>query len=99
MGKIRKRRSLARRTSRGKVWQVQDAKARFSELLNKIEHGDGYQTITKNGREVAVVISKSEFDNLRKPKNTLIEFFENAPFPDEDLDLDRNKDLGRDIDL
>jgi prevent-host-death family protein len=96
MAKIRKSRKHLRRTK--KVWQLQEAKARFSELVNEVEHG-GYQTITKNGHEVAIIISKEEFENLRKPKNTLLDFFNDAPYPEVDLDIERDHDLGREVDL
>lgn len=96
MAKIRKKRAVPKR--RHKVWQLQEAKARFSELINEVKE-DGYHTITKNGHPVAVVMSKEEFEKLQTPKNTLVDFFYNAPLPDLDLDLERDRDLGRDIDL
>jgi antitoxin Phd len=96
MTKIRRR----RRNTKGphRVWQLQEAKARFSELINEVER-DGCHTITKNGHPVAVVISTHEFEKMRKPKNTLLDFFREAPLPDFDFEIQRNKDLGRDIDL
>lgn len=106
MTKIRKRRPLSvkrtRKTARPKrarrVWQLQEAKARFSELVNEVVE-DGYYTITKNGRPVVLVISTQEFEKLTRPKNTLLDFFRSAPFPDIDIDVERDKDTGRDIDL
>jgi prevent-host-death family protein len=95
MSKISKGRKHSRKT---KKWQLQEAKARFSELVSEVEHGD-YQIITKNGHEVAVIISKEDFENLQKPKNTLLAFFSEAPYPEVDLDLERKDDLGREIDL
>ena len=96
MSKIRKRRG---RRGRGhKVWQLQEAKARFSELVNEVIE-NGHQTITKNGHPVAVIISQEEFERIKGPENTLVEFFLEAPFPELDLDLERSKDVGRDIDL
>lgn len=96
MTKVTKRRRHIRRTK--KVWQLQEAKARFSELVKEVEQG-GYQTITKNGHAVVMIISKEEFEKLQKPQNTLLDFFREAPLPEVDLDIDRNNDLGRDIDL
>jgi prevent-host-death family protein len=96
MKRIAKRRRSARRTKR--VWQLQEAKARFSELVNEVQQG-GYQTITKNGHPVAMLISKEEFEKIQAPKNTLLDFFRKAPLPDVDLDIERSNDTGRDIDL
>jgi len=87
-----------KKSSRNKVWQLQEAKAKFSELVDEVLQ-DGYHTITRNGHPVVVVMSQKEFEKYRKPEDTLIDFFYKAPFPDEDLDLTRDKDLGREIDL
>lgn len=96
MGQIKKRRA-SKRTKR-RTWQLQEAKSRFSELVNDAIN-DGYQTITKNGEPVVVLISKKEFEKLKIPKDSLLDFFLQAPFPEEDLDIKRNKDTGREIDL
>ncbi len=102
MSKIRKRRpSTIKKIQKPRprrVWQLQEAKARFSELVNEVIE-DGYQTITKNGNPVVLVISTKEFEKLTKPKNTLLDFFRDAPLPDVDIDVERNKDTGRAIDL
>lgn len=80
------------------MWQLQEAKAKFSKLVDEVLQ-DGYHTITRNGYPVVVVLSQKEFEQYRKSEDTLIDFFNRAPFPDEDLDLTRDKDTGREIDL
>jgi len=97
MQRKRRARSLHRRR-RHKTWQLQEAKARFSELVNEVIE-DGYQTITKNGRPVAVIISHDEFQKFTTPKKKLGEFLSESPFSKYDLDIERDKDLGREIDL
>jgi antitoxin Phd len=98
MGKLhRKHKRTTSRKSR-KVWQIQEAKAQFSELINEVIH-DGYYTITKNGHPVAVIMSKDEFEKLQAPKSSLLEFLKSSPLADIELDLTRSKDLGRNIDL
>ena len=77
---------------------MQEAKAKFSEVVDNATH-EGYQIVTKNGEPVVVIISKKEFDGITKPKNSLLEFFKQAPFPETSLDIMRTKDLPRDIDL
>ena len=96
MAKVRKKKTVLRK--RHRVWQLQEAKAHFSELVNEVVH-DGYHTITKNGHPVVVVISKVEFEKLKAPKNTLLDFFLESPLPEIDLDLSRDRDMGREIDL
>ena len=47
------------------VWQVQDAKARFSELLAK-SLADGPQIVTKRGVEAAILVPIEQWRRLQK---------------------------------
>ncbi len=40
-----------------------------------------------------------EFEEYKKTKDTLIDFFKNAPFPEIELEVERDRDSGRDIEL
>jgi antitoxin Phd len=79
-------------------WQVQEAKARLSELIDKART-EGPQTITKHGVDAAVVVSMEEYKRLL-PKKTLVQFLleEGPTFPD-DFDLERDKSPPRDVSL
>jgi prevent-host-death family protein len=79
-------------------WQLQDAKNRFSELVEKAI-ALGPQTVTKRGKETVVVLSVEEYKKLTKPKSDLVDFFKNSPLHDIDIDLERDKDLPREIEL
>jgi len=79
-------------------WQLQDAKNKFSHLVN-LAKSIGPQIVTKHGKEVAVVLSFSEYKKLVRPKTNLVKFFQNSPLADVELDLDRKKELPRDIEL
>ena len=46
-------------------WQLQDAKARFSELL-EMSHKEGPQLVTKRGQEAAVVVPIAEWHRLQR---------------------------------
>ncbi len=48
-----------------KTWQVQDAKARFSELLER-SMAEGPQIVTKRGVEAAVLVPIHEWRRLEK---------------------------------
>ena len=48
-----------------KTWQVQDAKARFSELLER-SLAEGPQIVTKRGVETAVLVPIDEWRRLEK---------------------------------
>jgi antitoxin Phd len=82
-------------------WQIQTAKARFSEVFRRART-DGPQRITKQGKEGVVMISDEQYERLmvkgRQPKS-IVQFFRESPLADLDIDLERDKDTGRDIEL
>ncbi|MGL5115214.1 MAG: type II toxin-antitoxin system Phd/YefM family antitoxin [Beijerinckiaceae bacterium] len=49
------------------VWKLQDAKARFSEVVRRAK-SEGPQHVTVHGREEVVVVSASEFATMSKPR-------------------------------
>ena len=60
-------------------WAVQDAKARFSEMLEKAEQS-GPQTITRRGVEKAVLVPIDKWRQMTEtPKRTLIEVLMSGP--------------------
>lgn len=80
------------------VWQLQEAKNRFSEVVNKAL-SEGPQTVTRHGEEVVVVLSKAEYNRLKKSQPSLVEFFRQSPLVGIQLDLERDQSLPRDVDL
>ena len=79
-------------------WQLQDAKNRFSEVVQKaIEQGP--QIITRRGVKTAVIMSVEDYQQLTKPKVNIVEFFRKSPLKGVEIDLTRDKDMGREIDL
>ena len=80
------------------VWQLQEAKNRLSELVNKALT-EGPQIVTRHGEELVVIISKDEYNRLRKSQTSLLEFFRQSPLVGVELDLERDKSMPRDIDL
>ena len=82
-------------------WQVQTAKARFSEVFRRART-EGPQHITRQGKEAVVMISEEQFDELtarsRQPKS-LVQFFRRSPLVGLNLDFERDRDPGRDVDL
>jgi antitoxin Phd len=80
------------------IWQIQEAKAKFSELVEDAST-KGYQTITKKGEPIAVILSKKEFDKMTRPKASFLKFFKAAPYQEIELDIQRLQDLSRELDL
>jgi prevent-host-death family protein len=80
------------------AWQLQEAKAKFSKVINEaIQHGP--QVITRHGVEKVLLISLEDYRKITKPKQKLSNFFYNSPLKNMDLNLNRAKDLPRDIEL
>lgn len=79
------------------AWQLQTAKQRFSELVERARR-DGPQVVTKHGKETVVVVSIEEYRRLRGNEPTLVEFIRSAPDFDR-LDIDRAEDGGRHVAL
>ncbi|MDR1453214.1 MAG: type II toxin-antitoxin system prevent-host-death family antitoxin [Candidatus Margulisbacteria bacterium] len=76
-----------------KIWQLQEAKAKFSELVRASAAAP--QEISLRGKNVAVLLSNNEYEKLvsaNKPKQSLFELLQNSPFRGVELDLRRNKD-------
>ena len=79
-------------------WQVQEAKARFSDLLREAGRA-GPQQITVRGRAAAVVLSTESYERLRGRKPSLVEFLRASPLAGIDLDTERDRSVARDIEL
>jgi antitoxin Phd len=82
-------------------WQLQDAKARFGEVLRRAR-SEGPQRVTGHGKEAVVVVPAEEFERLsgrtRRPKS-LAEYFAKSPLADSGINLERERDYGRQADL
>jgi prevent-host-death family protein len=61
-------------------WRLQDAKARFSELV-RMAHSDGPQHVTLHGRDAVVVVDADEFNRLKGAQTgeLLIEALQASP--------------------
>lgn len=80
------------------IWTVASAKARFSELIEKAR-SEGPQTVTRNGKPAAVLVSVDEWERKTTRKGTLVDFFQNSPLHDSGIDLERLDARLRDVDL
>ncbi len=78
-------------------WQIQEAKSRLSEMLDEAMR-NGPQIITRHGTERAVVLSISDYRALTANRPNLKEYLLGGPKFDH-FEIDRDQDLGREIDL
>lgn len=88
--------TAARRAGDG--WKLEDAKARFSEVV-RLARSEGPQRVSVRGRDAVVVISVEQLEQLapRKPRVPFIQFMESLDLGG--LDLTREQDRGRDVQL
>lgn len=80
-------------------WKLEDAKNRFSELVRRAR-AEGPQLVTRNGRAAVVILDAAEYERMAAPGD-LLTVLRESPFAealaDGTLDLERPRDLGRDI--
>jgi prevent-host-death family protein len=56
-----------REHAQNRPWRLQDAKARFSEVV-RLARQAGPQRVTVRGRDAVVVVSSEDYDRLRHPE-------------------------------
>ncbi len=66
-------------------WQLQEAKARLSEVVRQA-CSEGPQTITVRGEDAVVVLSAEQYASLAKPSRSLYEVLRSSPVREEDID-------------
>jgi len=79
-------------------WQLQDAKARLSEVVKRASQ-EGPQHITLHGEPAAVVLSEADYRRLKKRPGRFIDFIRGSPLKGVELDLTRDRSLPRETRL
>jgi prevent-host-death family protein len=79
------------RKARPGHWALQDAKARFSELVRKVR-SEGPQHVTVHGRDEVVVVAAEEFRRLRGDATgrALVEAIQESPHREIDIVQERS---------
>ena len=93
-------RKSARRQVAAGSWRLQDAKARFSELVRRARE-KGPQRVTVHGKDAVVVVDAEEWDRLKKPVSgkDIVEALANSPLRDVPFERLSVKSPVRDVDL
>lgn len=78
------------------IWQLQDAKSKFSEVVDKAL-SQGTQIVTRRGKKTIAIIPFEEYEKLTQQKGSLSQFLLSSPLSNSGLSIERNKDLPRDI--
>lgn len=80
-------------------WQIQEAKAKLFKVI-KCAESEGPQEITLHGQPVAVVMTRSLYDQLTGNALSFVEFMRQSPlFGLEDISLDRDQSLTREVSI
>ncbi len=78
------------------TWKFQDAKSQFSKVVeNALKEGPQY--VTRRGEKAVVILPTKKYESLTS-KSDFKDFLLSCPKV-EDLDLERQKDLPRDVEL
>jgi prevent-host-death family protein len=80
------------------IWTVAEAKAKFSEMIERAM-SEGPQTITRKGRRAAVVVGAEEWHRKTKRVGNLAEFFAASPLRGSGMKVRRLKERARKIHL
>jgi antitoxin Phd len=82
-------------------WQIQSAKARFSEVFRRARN-EGPQRITRQGKEGVIMVAEEQYDRLvgksRQPQN-IVDFFRESPLMGLKIDLKRDRSPARKVAL
>ena len=72
-------------------WRLQDAKARFSELV-RLAHSDGPQHVTVHGRDSVVIVDAVEFQRLQGARTgqLLIDALQSSPYREIEIEPRRS---------
>jgi len=73
-------------------WQIQEAKARFSEMVDRTLR-EGPQTVTRRGKPVAVLVRADQYQRLRTGGKTFKALLASAPLAG--IDIRRSRDTAR----
>jgi antitoxin Phd len=81
------------------TWSVQDAKNRFSEVVEAAKHKP--QTVTKRGKPAVVIVAVDEYERLRKLQQLKAPSFAEMllAMPQGDVEFERIRATPRDVEF
>jgi prevent-host-death family protein len=82
-----------------RTWSVQDAKNRFSEVVEAARRRP--QTVTKHGKPAVVIVAADEYDRLRKLQHLKAPSFIEAllAMPQGDVEFEHLNAIPRDVEF
>lgn len=92
---------LKQRAAISEIWQLSEAKARFSELVKQVRE-QGPQHVSIRGEPAVVIISEEEFARLTSARPSIVDhILDGPPWPDDVVDAinARPQDTGRETEF
>jgi antitoxin Phd len=80
------------------IWQLQDAKSKFSEVVERAL-AQGVQVVTRRGKKAVVVLPFEEYERLIHKNSSLAQFLLSSPLANSELSIERDKRMARDIEI
>lgn len=80
------------------AWQLQEAKARLSEVIQKAIN-EGPQDISLRGRPAAVILSHADFEMLNRPRPSFTAFLRDSPLHGVEFEPERDNPHTREVSL
>lgn len=80
------------------MWQLQDAKSKFSKLIEQAL-ADGAQIVTRHGKKTVVIVPFDEYQRLTKQNISLAKYLLASPLPGSNLTIERDKSTPRNIEI
>jgi prevent-host-death family protein len=81
------------------IWQLQEAKARFSEIIRRAVD-EGPQHVSVRGEPAAVVLSEREYHQLTARRPSIVDhILAGEPWPDDLVDAINDRPHGPDRDI
>ena len=80
------------------IWQLQEAKSKFSEMVDRTLE-NGVQIITRRGRYSVVILPFDEYVRLTKRTESLAQFLLASPLAGSELIIERNKSTPIDLEI
>jgi antitoxin Phd len=73
------------------AWQLQEAKAKFSKLFDLAVRGKP-QVVTRHGKDAVVVLSRTQYEALSRPEQTLISFLLESPLVGSGIEIPHSQE-------
>ena len=80
------------------IWQLQDAKSKFSQLVDRTLT-QGVQIVTRRGKKAVVLIPFEEYERLTRQAGSLAQFLLASPLSGSELTIERDRSMPRNVEV